>query len=82
MGRFLGSYHSLLRLKRSNIECVILAGSSDFLRSGEEIAFWVVEQVVFGARSARFFKDFGFLGTCKGQNFFCLLEPTVLWADS
>jgi hypothetical protein len=45
------------RLKKSDIECVILAGSSLF-KSVREITMLVVHRVVFGARSARFFKDF------------------------
>ena len=56
MGIFLGSEAS----PKSDIECVILAGSSLFASAGE-ITISVVELVVLGARSARFFKDFDVL---------------------
>ena len=58
----------VLRLTKSGIEYVILAGSSFFPLSGAESRCLPVLLGHFGARSARFFKDLGFWAL-KSQNF-------------
>ena len=61
MGIFLGSYHNLSRPKRSDIECVILEGSSLFSSVGK-ITMSVGTNWWSLARAARdFFKDFDVL---------------------
>ena len=76
MGIFLAYSWALRRLKKSDIECVILAGSS-LLMSVSEIAILVVATDCLWARAARdFFKDFDVLAP-KILIFFCILAGSV-----
>ena len=50
-----------LRLTKSGIECVILAGSNFFIGPVAESRFSPVTMVFFFARNVDFFKDFDFL---------------------
>ena len=67
-GQVLRVDRRLLRLKKSDIECVILAWSSHAAISVGEITIGVKKKVIPGARSARFFKDFGFVAPKNPQN--------------
>ena len=81
MGRFLRSYHSLCHRSKGQISSVILAWSS-ISSWGGKIAILVVDEVVCGARSARFFQGFRLFEAPKSQNFAGLRALTEPWADS